>query len=95
MMRPVRCLTLALAAAGSLFLSVGSLAAVGAEPSPAYREGLRRTLELRKQRRRAPQPNPVGVIVPYPFPPALIIRQTPEVHGEIEALLGALRRSSG
>lgn len=65
----------------------------GAEPSPAYRAGLRRTIELRKQRRRAVQP--VGVIVPYPFPPALIIRHQPEVHDEIGAFLDVLRRSGG
>lgn len=69
----------------------------GAEPSPEFQANLKRTLELRKQRRRAAaaEVQPVGVIVPYPFPPALIIRHRPEVHNEIEAFLGALRGSSG
>jgi hypothetical protein len=63
------------------------------EPSPAYKAGLRRTAELRKERRRSTAPSPVGVIVPYPMPPALIIRHTPEVHDEIEGLLRLLRGS--
>jgi hypothetical protein len=29
--------------------------------------------------------------VPYPFPPALIIRQTPEAHDEVRAFLNMLR----
>ena len=62
------------------------------EPSPAYRESLRRTLELRKQRRGTRTAQPVGAIVPFPFPPVLIIRQTPEVHGEIGDFLSLLRR---
>jgi hypothetical protein len=66
-----------------------------AEPSPEYRASLRRTLELRKQRRRAPVARPPGVIVPYPLPPSLIIRHRPEVHDEVEALLDLLRRSGG
>jgi len=42
--------------------------------------------------RRKPRGNaPVGLIVPYPFPPALIIRQTPEAHDEIQAFLNMLR----
>jgi hypothetical protein len=64
------------------------------EPSPAYKAALRRTAELRKQRRRSAVPVTVGVIVPYPMPPSLIIRQTPEVHDEIEGLLRLLRGSS-
>jgi hypothetical protein len=68
--------------------------AQAAEPSPAYKAALRRTAELRKQRRRSPAASPVGVIVPYPMPPSLIIRQTPEVHDEIEGLLRLLRGSS-
>ena len=42
--------------------------------------------------RRKPRGNgAVGVIVPYPLPPVLIIRQTPEAHDEIRALLDMLR----
>jgi hypothetical protein len=63
------------------------------EPSPAYKASLRRTAELRKERRRSPPPSPVGVIAPYPMPPSLIIRQTVEVHEEIESLLRLLRGS--
>jgi hypothetical protein len=62
------------------------------EPSPEFRAGLRRTAELRKQRRRDRTARPVGVIVPYPFPPALIIRHKPEVHHEVRSLLDLLRR---
>lgn len=68
----------------------------GGEPSPAFKESLRHTSELRKQRRRRASAAPtVGAIVPYPLPPSLIIRQRREVHDEIEALLDLLRRSSG
>lgn len=70
------------------------------EPSEAYKESLRKTLEKRRQRRaqRAQaqgldDARPVGAIVPWPMPPALIIRQTPEVHGEMNSLLGQLRRA--
>ena len=78
-------------------VSLGPPPAIAAEPSPEFRANLRRTLELRKQRRRpvAALPQPAGAIVPYPFPPALIIRHRPEVHDEIDAFLEALRRSSG
>jgi hypothetical protein len=62
------------------------------EPSPEYRAALKRTAELRKQRRRDRTARPPGMIVPYPLPPALIIRQTPAVHDEIGALLDLLRR---
>ena len=34
----------------------------------------------------------VGAIVPWPMPPALIIRHTREVHGEVGSLLYGLRR---
>ena len=34
----------------------------------------------------------VGAIVPWPMPPALIIRHTREVHGEVDSLLYGLRR---
>jgi hypothetical protein len=46
----------------------------------------------KKAARRRPRGNgAVGVIVPYPMPPVLIIRQTPEAHDEIQALLNMLR----
>jgi hypothetical protein len=66
--------------------------APAAEPSPEFRAGVRRTAELRKQRRRDRAARTPGAIVPYPFPPALIIRHTPEVHDEVRALLNLLRR---
>jgi hypothetical protein len=70
------------------------------EPSGAYRESIRRTVERRRERRaRRGQPSdqaaaaaPVGAIVPWPMPPALIIRHTAGVHGEVDALLGLLRK---
>ena len=49
-------------------------------------------MELRRQRRLAQAERPVGTIVPWPAPPALIIRQTPEVHDEIRGLLRVLRQ---
>jgi hypothetical protein len=84
----------------SLAMMMGALAAglVGfaslvqaGEPSPAYRESLRRTLELRRQRQRLREAQPVGQIFMYPMPPSLIIRHTPEVHDEIRDLLRVLR----
>ena len=70
------------------------------EPSEAHKESLRKTLAKRRQRRaqRAQasgldDAQPIGAIVPWPMPPALIIRQTPEVHREVNSLLGQLRRS--
>jgi hypothetical protein len=69
---------------------------IAAEPSAAYKASLRRTAELRKERRRAAATTataPVGVIVAYPMPPALLIRQTREAHDEIEQLLRLLRSS--
>ena len=71
-----------------------------AEPSPEYRESIRRTVERRRERRaRVAQQQgssaaagAVGASVPWPMPPALIIRQTPEVHDEIGAFLSLLRR---
>jgi hypothetical protein len=67
------------------------------EPSEAYRESIRRTIELRRQRRSKQGQGiagsgPVGAIVPWPMPPALIIRHTPRVHDEIGSFLGLLRR---
>jgi hypothetical protein len=65
-------------------------AALAGEPSEEYKAGLKRTLELRKQRRGAARAR-VGVIEPYPMPPTLIIRHTRETHDEIGALLDLLR----
>jgi hypothetical protein len=68
------------------------------EPSAAYQESMRRTVEKRRQRRARQQQNAgdadgaVGAIVPWPMPPALIIRHTPQVHGEVDALFYGLRR---
>ena len=67
------------------------------EPSAAYRESLRLTVERRRQRRARRQQGAAdagvsGAIVPWPMPPVLIIRHTREVHGEIESLSGGLRR---
>ncbi len=67
------------------------------EPSEAYRESIRRTVEKRRQRRAnrgqgMGDPRPVGAIIPWPMPPALIIRHTHQVHDEIESLLGLLRK---
>jgi hypothetical protein len=75
-------------------LALGAVpgAAPADEPSPEFRAGLKRTAELRKQRRRDRTAQSYGVIVPYPFPPALIIRHKPEVHHEVRSLLGLLRR---
>jgi hypothetical protein len=61
------------------------------EPSDEYKAGLRKTLERRKQRRLAGPGQADGLIVPYPMPPALIIRQTRESHDEIQSLLDMLR----
>jgi hypothetical protein len=70
------------------------------EPSAAYRESLRRTVERRRQRRarRGQQQEPgaasgaIGAIVPWPMPAALIIRHTPDVHGEVGSFVDGLRR---
>jgi hypothetical protein len=70
----------------------GSGTAFAGDPSPEYRAQLRRTAELRKQRRRGAANAPVGVIEAYPMPPVLIIRHTAETHAEIEAFLDLLRR---
>jgi len=54
--------------------------------------GARRDATKGRPARRRPRPrSEVGLIVPYPFPPALIIRQTPEAHEEVQALLRMLR----
>jgi hypothetical protein len=70
---------------------LGSRPARAQEWSAEYRESLRRTIERRKERSRLVGSRGVGSIVPYPMPPALIIRQTPETHDEIRALLFLLR----
>ena len=74
-----------------LSLPSPSLAQKGG-PSPAFKAELQKTLEKRRQRRarrgQSPAPN---AIVPWIMPPTLIIRATPEVHDEVEALLRALR----
>jgi hypothetical protein len=67
------------------------------EFSEAYRESLRRTVEKRRElraRRRmgAEALVPPGAIALWPMPPALIIRQTPDVHGEVGSFLDVLRR---
>jgi hypothetical protein len=74
----------------------GSVAPVATadEPSEEYKQGLRKTLERRRQRRQAGATPADGLIVPYPMPPALIIRQTPETHDEIQVFLNLLRYGS-
>jgi len=67
------------------------------EPSKEYQESIRKTVEQRRRRRarRGQDPDgvrPVGAIVPWPMPAALIIRQTPQVHEEVGSLLDQLRR---
>jgi hypothetical protein len=67
------------------------------EPSEAYRESIRRTVEKRRERRAnrgqgMGDSRPLGGIVPWPMPPALIIRHTPQVHDEIESFLTLLRK---
>jgi hypothetical protein len=76
----------------------GRAAQGSSEPSAAYQESIRRTVEKRRQRRARQQQNAsdsaeaVGAIVPWPMPPALIIRHTREVQGEVGSLLFGLRR---
>ena len=84
---------LALAAALLMFLpGVASGQDRNRGPSPAFQAELRKTLEQRRARRTRTGMRPPNAIVPWPMPPALIIRATPEVHDEIESLLGKLRR---
>ena len=69
------------------------------EPSKEFQESIRKTVEQRRRRRarRGQGPDdlrPVGAIVAWPMPPALIIRQTPQVHDEVGSLLGGLRRGA-
>jgi hypothetical protein len=87
------CKRLALLVILPVVLALAAPEARSQEPSEAFRESIRRTIELRKQRRRMGRPA-VGRIEFYPMPPALIIRQTPEVHDEIGALLDLLRYGS-
>lgn len=63
-------------------------------PSPAFKAELRKTLEQRRQRRARQGGSPaVNSIIPWPMPPALIIRATPDVHDEVQSLFWLLRRS--
>ena len=86
-----RSVLVGLAVATLLVFGLNPSGGLGGEPSPAYKAELKRTLELRKQRRRTEANAPVGVIQPFWMPPALIIRQTRETHDEIGALLDLLR----
>jgi hypothetical protein len=83
----------ALAAAWFVFLPT---AAAGQDrnrgASPAFQAELRKTLEQRRARRTRAGVRPPNAIIPWPMPPVLIIRATPEVHDEIDSLLGKLRR---
>jgi hypothetical protein len=64
------------------------------DSSPAFRAELRKTLEQRRQRRaRRESGRPPNAIVPWLMPPTLIIRATPDVQDEVQALLWALRKS--
>ena len=87
--RPVAWIRLGLAA---VLLGGAAPPARAGEFSAEYRAGLRRTAELRRQWRASRATRPVGAIVPWPLPPTLIIRQTPQVHDEVGDLLRALRR---
>jgi hypothetical protein len=67
------------------------------EPSETYRESIRRTVERRRERRAnrgqgTSDSRPIGGIVPWPMPPALVIRHTSEVHDEIDSFLRLLRK---
>jgi hypothetical protein len=66
------------------------------EPSAAYQESVRQTVERRRLRRARRQAQAgdsasVGGIVPWVMPPALIIRHTRDVHDDIGAFLFGLR----
>jgi hypothetical protein len=64
------------------------------EPSEAYQESIRQTVERRRERRARRQAQAgaaVGGIVPWPMPPALVIRHTRDVHDDIGAFLFGLR----
>ncbi len=90
-MSPLCRLTLVFVAV-PLIIGTGSSSAPADESTAEYRAILRRTLELRKERRGIRAVAPVGKIVPYPMPPSLIIRHTREIHGDNENLLRLLRR---
>jgi hypothetical protein len=83
---------------GALAAAQPDAAARAAGPSADYQESLRKTVERRRQRRARRQQNAgeaagaVGSIVPWPMPPALIIRHTRDVHGEVSSLLSGVRR---
>jgi hypothetical protein len=68
------------------------------QPSAAYKESLRRTVERRRQRRtlrrqgQGDGQGTLGAVVPWPMPPALVIRHTTAVHDEVGAFLYLLRR---
>jgi hypothetical protein len=67
------------------------------QTSQAFRESIRQTVERRRQRRarrgqQVGESQPVGAIITWPMQPALIIRQTPQVHDEIETLLNLLKK---
>jgi hypothetical protein len=79
---------------GVFLISQGPCLAQKGGPSPAFRAELQKTLEKKRQRRaRRGESRAPNAIVPWPMPPALIIRATPEVHDEVEGLLKALRRA--
>ena len=66
-------------------------------PSEDYQESIRRTVKRRRERRARRGQGTIGsvapgAIVPWPMPPALIIRQTRETHDEIGSFLGLLRK---
>jgi hypothetical protein len=84
-------------AAGAAAKAKAKAQAPRREPSKEYQESIRKTVEQRRRRRarRGQGPDalrPVGAIVPWPMPPALIVRQTPQVHDEVGSLLDQLRR---
>jgi hypothetical protein len=76
----------------------GNDAGRAAAPSAEYQASIRQTVERRRQRRARRQQTAaddsaaVGAIVPWPMPPALIVRHTRDVHGEVGSLLYGLRR---
>jgi hypothetical protein len=64
-------------------------------PDEDYGESIRKTVERRRQRRARRGQGmmgsaPIGGIVPWPMPPALVIRHTRETHEEIESFLGLI-----
>jgi hypothetical protein len=55
-------------------------------------EATARRARREQQQAQGMPPAAVGAVVPWPMPPELVIRQTPDVYSEITALLSALRR---